>query len=179
MRSLTSLNTIIETSLAHYDGDANPGAQRQLGTRHFQTVDETTTQYDQHRAGIPRKLEDELALEREERWDGFQSSDSQCEAKRRTNVYREDRTHTPHGHAGAAYANAHAPSSQFRPMVGYTKTPPSQRTAPPPQVSSPFYGGQQQGHAGYTPPGYDLFGKQKLPPMQPQGTPLKVTSSKN
>lgn len=51
----------IAASLAHYDGDSNPGAQRQLGARHFQTVDEATTKYDQYRAGISGKLEDELA----------------------------------------------------------------------------------------------------------------------
>ncbi|KAE8442709.1 hypothetical protein EG329_002900 [Mollisiaceae sp. DMI_Dod_QoI] len=176
----------IAASLAHYDGDANPGAQRQLGARHFQTVDEATTKYDQYRAGISGKLEDELAHEREERWDGFQSAERERAGKRRTSFYGgEEKRYANHG--GATYSQGHVPSSQFQtpsPMTGYSKITPVQTQGPPPQMMSgmqypqtppsqrtglptPYHGAQQPEQSGYTTTNYGTpGGGQQLPPLQ-------------
>jgi hypothetical protein len=177
----------IAASLAHYDGDAHPGAQRQLRASHSQTVDETTMKYDQYRSRIFGKLEDELAHEREERYDAFQSPEKERGGQRRASLYGADRAHGSHGHGGAAHTSVHAPSGQFQTpssMTGYSKvtqthgsplpqmlsalhlppqTPPSQRAAPPP-VSS-YYGVQQE-QGGYTPTGIiNPLAVQQIPPV--------------
>lgn len=178
----------IAASLAHYDGEANPGAQRQLGARHFQTVDEATTKYDEFRAGIFGKFEDELAHEREERWDGFQSTEDRS-GSRKTGLYGDEKRYhndpqgAGHRTTGYGMPASHQPSSQFQtpsPMTGYNKIPPPQPQGPPPQIMSTMqyppqtppaqraglplpYSAQQQQQQ------YPNPGAQQLPPLQQQG----------
>ncbi|KUJ13891.1 uncharacterized protein LY89DRAFT_721075 [Mollisia scopiformis] len=177
----------IASSLAHYDGDAHPGAQKQLRAKHFEIVDEATTMYDQYRAEISGKQEGELAHEREERFDEFRNAER--ERGKQASFYGEEKRYQ-----SGSYGGEHGypqPSSQFQapgPMTGYSQGAPAQTQGPPPQNMSgmqyssqtppsqriglpiPHSGAQQQQSSGYPIPGYGTSGGQ-LHPMQQQVLP--------
>ena len=67
---------LIAASLAHLDGDDNPGMQRQLRKMHFDTVAQTITVYDSFGTATLGRDDSHLAHEREERYDGFDQRSS-------------------------------------------------------------------------------------------------------
>jgi len=62
---------LIAASLAHLDGDDNPGMQKQLRKMHFETVAHTTMLYDRFRSSILNGPDSHVARERNERNDAF------------------------------------------------------------------------------------------------------------
>jgi hypothetical protein len=62
---------LIAASLAHLDGDDNPGMQKQLRKMHFETVARTTMLYDRFRSSILNGPDSHVARERNERNDAF------------------------------------------------------------------------------------------------------------
>ena len=62
---------LIAASLAHLDGDDNPGMQKQLRKQHFDTVAQTTMLYDKFRSSILNGPDSHVARDRNERNDAF------------------------------------------------------------------------------------------------------------
>jgi len=67
---------LIAASLAHLDGDDNPGMQKQLRKSHFDTVAQTTMLYDRFRSSILNGPHSHVARDRNERNDGFDRGSS-------------------------------------------------------------------------------------------------------
>ncbi|KAI4714377.1 hypothetical protein J4E89_000056 [Alternaria sp. Ai002NY15] len=63
---------LIAASLAHLDGDDNPGMQKQLRKMHFDTVAQTTKLYDKFRSSTLNGDDSYLAMDRGERHDTFE-----------------------------------------------------------------------------------------------------------
>jgi hypothetical protein len=153
----------IAASLAHYDGELNPGAQRQLRSSHFQTVDDATTKYDQFRAAVLGGVDAEIAHEREERYDEFEPLEStKGESRRRSYAFQGEKI-SYHAHSNSqnsAYQNISplaqygktAPPQTMNKMAYNPQTPPPQRA--PSTDTTVYHAGQPQPfpeHGSYMP----------------------------
>jgi len=67
---------LIAASLAHLDGEKNPGMQKQLRKMHFDDVAQTTKLYDSFRIATLDGDDSSLAHERNERYNGFDQRSS-------------------------------------------------------------------------------------------------------
>jgi hypothetical protein len=87
---------LIAASLAHLDGDDNPGMQKQLRKMHFDTVARTTMLYDRFRSSILNGPDSHVARERNERNDAFDRRSSVVMA---SNQYGQSQ-YPPQHHSG-------------------------------------------------------------------------------
>ncbi|KAL2760257.1 hypothetical protein ACRALDRAFT_1067150 [Sodiomyces alcalophilus JCM 7366] len=110
---------LIAASLAHNDAEENPGAQKQLKASHFKIVEDATLNFDQFRAQVLGKVDGEIALEREERFDGFQAT-----APERQGYYDPSSRGTPYGaHSRQDYRRTPMSTQP----LGYPPPPPPSR----------------------------------------------------
>ena len=68
----------IASSLAHFEGDENPGLQRVLRAEHFNEVHNATLLYDKYRKKVLGKTDGEIAEEMEVRYDTFDQDPDSC-----------------------------------------------------------------------------------------------------
>ncbi|ROT43063.1 hypothetical protein SODALDRAFT_327228 [Sodiomyces alkalinus F11] len=129
---------LIAASLAHNDAEEHPGAQKQLKASHFQLVEDATLNFDQFRAQVLGKVDGEIALEREERFDGFQPAPV---PERQAYYGPPDHMHASRG---APYGAANRHEYRRPPMPGHQQGYPS----PPPPSHAHAHGGGGGGSGG-------------------------------
>ncbi|KAI4915266.1 hypothetical protein J4E85_010390 [Alternaria conjuncta] len=127
---------LIAASLAHLDGDDNPGMQKQLRKMHFETVAQTTKLYDSFRTATLNGDDSYLALDRGERYDAFDQ---------RANVAMPL---GPYGHS--SYAPSQRPGYYTAPTAQYERTNPMGPPGHMPKPATPVAHEQPPSDVGYS-----------------------------
>ncbi|KAF7502157.1 hypothetical protein GJ744_006882 [Endocarpon pusillum] len=128
---------LIAASLAHFEGDKKREKEHDfpklLSATHFQTVEETTDQYDKYRLALYQQDDDSRAREFEDRLDDGDANTQRMAADHRTSV------HTGTGQRGGQYyergAYQNGPSQYLGPGLAQDWQPPARSEAPKPHPS--------------------------------------------
>ncbi|KAI4681771.1 uncharacterized protein J4E84_007367 [Alternaria hordeiaustralica] len=130
---------LIAASLAHLDGEKNPGMQKQLRKMHFDDVAQTTKLYDSFRTATLGRDDSHLAHEREERYDGF---DPRSSIAMPSNPYGHPSYAPPHRTGPAGYYAA--------PTTQYERTNPMGPPGHMPKPATPVAHEQPPSDVGYS-----------------------------
>lgn len=141
---------LIAASIAHNEAEEHPGAQKQLKASHFQVVEDATLDFDHFRAQVLGKADGEIALEREERFDEFQST-----------IPGRQGYYSPHDPSSSPYAVPHRPDYRRTSMPsyqpqGYRPPPPHSHSHHPPAGRSTSPYNISGGHSRHGPQQHQL-----------------------
>ncbi|KAI4696786.1 uncharacterized protein J4E88_000964 [Alternaria novae-zelandiae] len=130
---------LIAASLAHLDGEKNPGMQKQLRKMHFDDVAQTTKLYDSFRTATLGQDDSHLAHEREERYDGFD---------RRSSVAMPS---NPYGHPSYAPPHRTGPPGYYAaPTAPHERASPMEPPRHMPKPTTPVAHEQPPSDVGYS-----------------------------